>query len=607
MKFKNLKIRSKLLLGFSAVIVILIVVGIIGFNGLTTVSKLLHESTTNRLPSVKSLQIINEAQTAIKACQRSLLIDDYPDPKFREGEYTQIADAWKRIDDAWAVYMPLEQSAEEKVAWNKFVVGWDAWKKGETEFLNLCKEEDKIVAALANNKKDARLLKDRQDISEKAMTADNERRPLFKEAETDLDKVITINMVISDNLTKEAQKVEALQTKLLIGIIVGGIILAIVIAFFISSLIAKPVRKIDIAAEMIAQGNLEINLDIDSKDEIGNLAGSFQKLIVSNKEIVEKAKLVSEGDLTVTIKKRSENDELNIALSQMVERLGEVVGQILESSQNVASASTQFSSTTVQIAQGANEQASSAEEVSSSVEEMTSTIEQNTENASQTEKIARNAAQGIVDVSTSAQKSLEAIRQIAEKIKVINAIAEKTDILAINAAIEAARAGEHGKGFAVVAAEVRKLAETSQKAAIEINSLSSTSLKVTEEAGNMMMKIIPDIQKTATLVQEIAAASAEQSSGATQISQAIEQLSKVTQQNSAAAEEMSSTAEELASQAESLNEAISFFNTGRAVVKEKTHKALTNRKNETKKPIITVKNAQITSETESKDKDFDLY
>jgi methyl-accepting chemotaxis protein len=279
----------------------------------------------------------------------------------------------------------------------------------------------------------------------------------------------------------------------------------------------------------------------------------------------------------------------------------------MESAQNVSSGSGQLSSTAVQIAQGANEQASAAEEVSSSIEEMNSTIQQNTDNAVQTEKIAVSASQGIVDVTNAALKSLEATKLIAEKIKIINAIAEKTDILAINAAIEAARAGEHGKGFAVVAAEVRKLAETSQKAAIEINSLSSTSLKLTEEGGELMMKLTPEIQRTATLVQEIAAASAEQNSGATQIVKAIEQLSQVTQQNSAAAEEMSSTSEELASQAEALQEAISFFNTGKSI---KTPKVKNGTKSEdllaatrSRKPRENMK----PSISDNKDSDFEIY
>ncbi len=608
MKFKNLKIKSKLLIGFSAVIAILIVVGLIGYNGLTSVGKLLTEATTNRLPSVNSLLTIKEAQTAIKSLERTLLIDEVAFQKldFRESQYQQVDEAWKNVDKAWAIYLPLDQNAEEKAAWDAFAVSWDNWKKASNEFFDLSKHKDLLVKEISKTHDGSHLF-ELQQLNEKIYNSSMGIRPLFFKSQTDLDKVVEVNVIASENLTKTAKSVESFQNSLLIGIIAGGIILAILIAFFISSLIANPVRKIDLAADMIAQGNLNINLDIDSNDEIGSLANAFKRLISASKEIVEKAKLVSKGDLTVTLTKRSENDELNQALSDMVLRLNEIVGQILESAQNVASASTQFSSTTVQIAEGANEQASSAEEVSSSVEEMTANIQQNTDNAMETEKIASGAAKGINEVSIAAQKSLDAIRQIAEKIKVINAIAEKTDILAINAAIEAARAGEHGKGFAVVAAEVRKLAETSQKAAIEINSLSATSLKVTEEAGTFMMKIIPDIQKTATLIQEISASSSEQSAGANQISTAIEQLSKVTQQNSAAAEEMSSTAEELASQAESLNEAISFFNTGRVFVKEKHQLKSARRAQVDKKHTTLPVNGVKVPGEDIKDHEFETY
>lgn len=602
MKFNNFKIRTKLLFGFSLVITILIVVGAISLNGIYKVNDLLTEATSNRMPSVQSLQTINEAQTAIKAYERTLLISDgiYKTPGFRETQYKKVNEIWQKIDSAWAVYLPLEQTNEEKNAWDAYVVSWDAWKKSSKDFFELSLQKDRLIQK-KENKADLAL------IDSKLNKKSEENRPLFSQAEKDLAKVIEINFTISETLKNNAAKVVSSQNRLMIGFIIGGVLVAILIAFFISALISLPVKKIDDAAALIAEGNLEINLDIESKDEIGNLADSFRKLLKANKEIVDKAKLVSNGDLTVTLQMRCEKDELNQALSSMVQRLNEIVAQILESAQNVASASSQFSSTTIQIAQGANEQASSAEEVSSSVEEMNSTIQQNTENAVQTEIIAKNAATGINEVAAAAQKSLEATNKIAEKIKIINAIAEKTDILAINAAIEAARAGEHGKGFAVVAAEVRKLAETSQKAAIEINNLSATSLKVTEESGSLMMKIIPEIQKTATLIQEIAASSNEQASGSNQISQAIEQLSKVTQQNSAAAEEMSSTAEELASQAEALNEAIAFFNTGRSFVKKEYKSNRTFQKTATSlKNGIPVK-APINSDAELKDSEFQHY
>jgi len=324
-----------------------------------------------------------------------------------------------------------------------------------------------------------------------------------------------------------------------------------------------------------AKGNLNISLATEQADEdtleskqlFEQIFEAVQQSIEALKLITEQAKLIANGDLTVHMEKRSEQDELMQALSTMVLKLNEIVSQIVEAAENVATGSGEMSFTATQLAQGASEQAASSEEVSSSIEQMASTIQQNSENAVETERIASSAAVGITELSNATQKSLEAIRLISEKIIIINDIAEKTDILAINAAIEAARAGDHGKGFAVVAAEVRKLAEVSQKAAIDINALSSSSLKITEETGSQMTSLLPNIQRTARLIQEIAVASQEQSAGADQIAKAVDQFSQVTQQNSASAEEMSSSSEELSSQADALREIVAFFNTGKVYKK----------------------------------------
>jgi methyl-accepting chemotaxis protein len=281
------------------------------------------------------------------------------------------------------------------------------------------------------------------------------------------------------------------------------------------------------------------------------------------KKIAEMAQKVAAGDLTVNFETRGKTEtSIFAAMKVMVEKLKAVVADVQAATDNVASGAQQLSSGSEQMSQGTTEQAASAEEASSSVEEMNATIKQNADNALQTEKIALKSSSDAQESGKAVSETVSAMKEIASKITIIEEIARQTNLLALNAAIEAARAGEHGKGFAVVASEVRKLAERSQTAAGEISKLSITSVGVAEKAGQMLAKLVPDIQKTSELVQEISAASKEQTSGADQINGAIQQLNQVIQQNAGAAEEMSSTAEELSSQAEQLQSTISFFKIG---------------------------------------------
>lgn len=381
--------------------------------------------------------------------------------------------------------------------------------------------------------------------------------------------------------------------------------------------VIKPLKVAAEYVERISRGDIPEIIKDEYKGDFNEIKNNLNTLINSMNEITNIAEEIAGGNLQVNVEKRSAEDRLMEALSDMIKELSDVAEAISTASEQVASGSQQVASSAQQTSQGASEQAANAEEVSSSIEQMTANISQNADNATQTDSIATKAAQDALESGKAVSEAVDAMKQIADKIGIIEEIARNTNMLALNAAIEAARAGEQGKGFAVVAAEVRKLAERSQQAAGEITKLSISSTEVAEKAGEMLNKLVPDIQKTSELIQEISAASREQKSGADQISKAIQQLDIVIQQNSSSAEEMSSTSEELSSQAEQLKDTISFFkieNNGKLHTKQ--HRKITrsntvnkklNNPGSKRKEKSTSPKTQAHSKSDHLDDDFEEY
>lgn len=324
----------------------------------------------------------------------------------------------------------------------------------------------------------------------------------------------------------------------------------------------RPIRVTADSVNKVAQGINPPPIPDEYRGEFSRIIQNLNGLIEATGKITKAAGEVADGNLLVDLRERSQEDELMHALQAMVAKLIEVVTEVKLAANNVAGGSQQLSAGSEQLSQGANEQAAAAEEASSSMEQMAANIKQNADNAHQTERIAVKSAEDARESGKAVSETVQAMKHISDKISIIEEIARQTNLLALNAAIEAARAGEHGKGFAVVAAEVRKLAERSQKAAAEISSLSTSSVEIAEKAGDMLGKMVPDIQKTSELVQEIAAACREQDAGAGQINKAIQQLDQVIQQNASSSEEMASTSEELAGQAEQMLNSIAFFSVG---------------------------------------------
>jgi methyl-accepting chemotaxis protein len=299
-----------------------------------------------------------------------------------------------------------------------------------------------------------------------------------------------------------------------------AIFVSIIITLVISRGITKPIQDVVSVVETISSGDLTKSVIVDRNDEIGRLFG---------------------------------------AMARMTGKLNEMIGEVRMGAGSVSTAATQVASSASSVSQGTSEQAAAVEQVTSSMEEMNASITQNAENSRKMEQMARKGAQDATQSGQAVLEAVSAMKSIAEKIAVIEEIAYQTNMLALNAAIEAARAGEHGRGFAVVAGEVRNLAERCRTAAQEIGGLAASNVQIAERSGGLLNELVPAIQKTADLVQEVAATSGEQAAGVSQINRAIGQVGLVTQRNAAGAEELSSTAEELASQAEALQDMISFF------------------------------------------------
>ena len=359
----------------------------------------------------------------------------------------------------------------------------------------------------------------------------------------ELDSMLNVLKINSKQETKqhfvsvnENNKKAAL---VIILVYVVGIIFFLLVSFLISRSVVNPLKKIVLYMNKISDKDIDFQIEEKRKDEVGLLYKSINKI----------------------------NKNFN-----------EIITNIKETATAVLNASEQLSSVSQQVSERSSEQASTSEEISASMEEMLATINSNTENAETTEQTTTKSAKGMQNSEKIFLQTINSVSDISEKISIISEIADKTDMLSINASIEAAHAGEHGKGFAVVSDEIRKLADLTKTASKEIEKLSKSGILISEVAGKNLTKLIPEISKSALLVKNIALASKEQLNGVEAINNSVQQLSDVTNQNSAAAEELSSSAEILTAHALQLQSLISVFN----INKEKTKKIIKEPKQKSK-------------------------
>ena len=377
-----------------------------------------------------------------------------------------------------------------------------------------------------------------------------------------LERTATISKDYAKRMDRAEPTVEGQVERVLLilaGLVFVALVLAAVVSVLLSRSITRPILQVVGIAQRLSTGDTSDEIVVDRQDEAGLMLSSMRDMIRSQREMADVAEKLAGGELTASVRPRSEHDVLGRALAAMVERLSQLIRELRSGASAVSAASGQVSATAQSLAQGTSEQAAALEETTSSLEEMTASITQNAENSRKMQQMARRGASDADESGRTVRESVSAMKTIAQRISIIEEIAYQTNLLALNAAIEAARAGEHGRGFAVVATEVRKLSERSQGAAQEIGELAGSTMQVAEHSGKLLSDLVPTIRETAELVQEVAAASDEQAAGVGLVNRAMSEVDLVAQRNASAAEELSAAAEELSSQAEALKELIAYF------------------------------------------------